>query len=68
MVHIAGVNDIVMWIGFIVLIIIFLVLDLGLFNKKKRVVSIKQALTWTGIWVGLSLLFSLIALIEYFGC
>jgi tellurite resistance protein TerC len=46
------------WIAFIVLIFIFLALDLGVFNKKPHQISTKEALTWTTLWVSISLAFS----------
>ncbi len=46
------------WIAFIVLIFIFLALDLGVFNKKPHQISTREALTWTTLWVSISLAFS----------
>jgi tellurite resistance protein TerC len=56
-----------MWIGFIVLIFIFLFCDLGIFNKKKHMPSIKEALMWTGIWISMSLLFNVFVWLEFGG-
>lgn len=41
---------------FIVFIIIMLALDLGVFHKKDHEIGIKEAATWTGIWVFLAML------------
>lgn len=46
------------WVIFIVAIIIFLALDLGVFNKEDHVIRSKEAATWTGVWVTLALSFS----------
>lgn len=46
------------WTGFILLIIICLALDLGVFNKEDHVIKPKEAAKWTSVWVGLSLIFS----------
>lgn len=46
------------WGLFIIGILIFLALDLGVFNKNPHVISVKEASVWTGIWVTLSILFS----------
>ncbi|WP_269222161.1 MULTISPECIES: TerC family protein [Flavobacterium] len=46
------------WILFIVLILIFLALDLGVFNKDPHIISSKEASKWTAIWFTLSMLFS----------
>lgn len=46
------------WILFIAAILLFLALDLGVFNKTPHVIKSKEAGIWTGIWVTLSFLFS----------
>lgn len=43
---------------FTVVIIVMLLLDLGVFNKNSHVVSNKEAITWSVVWIGLSMLFS----------
>ncbi len=50
----------IVWIIFLALIFIFLALDLGVFNKNPHIISPKEAGIWTGIWVSLSFLFSLV--------
>lgn len=47
------------WIIFFLLITFFLALDLGVFHKKDAVVSMKESLIWTAIWVSLALLFGI---------
>lgn len=47
------------WILFFVVIAILLALDLGVFHKKDEVVSMKNSLIWTGVWVGMALLFGI---------
>jgi tellurite resistance protein TerC len=51
--------------GFIIFIAFFLALDLGVFNRKSHVVSIREALIFTGIWVSLALVFFFF--LRYFG-
>ncbi|WP_372792471.1 TerC family protein [Lutibacter sp.] len=46
------------WGIFIAFILLFLALDLGVFNKTPHIISTKEASVWTGIWVLISLLFS----------
>lgn len=46
------------WIGFIGFVIVMLVVDLGLFHRKSHEVKIKEALTWSAIWIMLALLFA----------
>lgn len=51
-------NEIIFLVGFIVFIAAILVLDMLVIDRKAHVVSIKEAGTWTGVWIGLALLFS----------
>ncbi len=46
------------WAAFIFLIVIFLALDLGVFNKKDHVIRAKEATIWTSLWVTIALGFS----------
>ncbi len=41
--------------GFIILILILLMIDLGAFHKKDHEVGFKEALGWTSVWVLLAL-------------
>ena len=44
--------------GFAVAVVIMLLLDLGVFNKKSHTISNKEALTWSIVWITLSMVFS----------
>lgn len=46
-----------LWIGFALFILAMLALDLGVFHRKARAVSFREALGWTATWVTLALLF-----------
>ena len=46
------------WGIFIAFIIIFLALDLGVFNRTPHVIKTKEAAIWTTVWVTLALGFS----------
>ncbi|MGA9639271.1 TerC family protein [Flavobacterium sp.] len=48
----------IVWICFISAILVFLALDLGIFNKTPHEISSKEAGKWTAIWVSLSFIFS----------
>ncbi len=48
------------WAGFVLCVLVFLALDLGVFHRKAHVVGFKEALAWTGLWVTLALLFGLV--------
>jgi tellurite resistance protein TerC len=45
-------------VGFAAVVIIMLLLDLGVFNKKSHEVSSKEATIWTFVWISLSMIFS----------
>ena len=44
-----------LWIGFNVFVLLMLALD---FHRHAHVVSFKEALTWSGVWVALALVFN----------
>lgn len=48
------------WMGIVVLILIFLTLDLGVFNRIPHIISMREALVASLIWVILSLGFNLL--------
>jgi tellurite resistance protein TerC len=50
--------DMLVWILFLVLIVLFLALDLGVFNKEDHVIKSKEAGIWTAVWVTVALSFS----------
>ncbi len=45
-------------LGFGIVILIMLLLDLGVFNRKAHVVSSKESIVWSIVWIGLSMIFS----------
>ncbi len=47
------------WTGFILCVLFFLALDLGVFHRKAHVVKFKEAIAWTTLWVTLSFCFGL---------
>lgn len=44
--------------GFGITVVIMLMLDLGIFNKKSHIISNKEATIWTIIWISLAMVFS----------
>jgi tellurite resistance protein TerC len=46
------------WAGFIGFVLAMLALDLGVFHKDAHVVSMKEAATWSAVWVALALVFN----------
>ncbi len=53
-----------MYAGFIVLVLLLLALDLGVFHRTAHVVAVREALKWSAFWIGLGLAF---AVFIYFG-
>lgn len=47
-----------LWIGFNLFVLAMLALDLGVFHRKSHAVSGKEALTWSLVWISLSLVFN----------
>jgi TerC family integral membrane protein len=47
------------WVAFGIIVFVLLVLDLKVFHRKSRVITLKESLLWTGFWIGLALLFAL---------
>lgn len=45
------------WFGFIALVFGLLALDLGVFHKSNKKVSMKESLAWTSVWVVIALAF-----------
>jgi len=52
------------WAAFIGFVLLMLTLDLGVFHRQAHVVSIREALTWSAVWIILGLSFSVFI---YFG-
>lgn len=46
------------WIIFIACILVFLALDLGVFNKENHIIKSKEAGIWTAIWITIAFSFS----------
>lgn len=46
------------WIGFNVAVLAILALDLGVLHRRSSKVSLKEAATWSAVWVALSLCFA----------
>lgn len=47
----------VLWLFFLALIALLLVIDLGVFHKNHHVISMRESLFWTLVWVFIAFLF-----------
>jgi tellurite resistance protein TerC len=50
------------WLGFTGLVLALLILDLGVLNRRSHVLTLKEAVSWSGGLVALALLFGLFVL------
>ena len=48
----------IVWVLFILAVLVFLALDLGVFNKTPHLISSKEAGKWTAVWVSMSFAFA----------
>ena len=55
------------WIAFIAFVLLMLALDLGVFHRKAHVVSVKEALAWSAVWVAMGLAFAVFVYLAYDG-
>ena len=53
----ANLNEILFFSTFLLFIVILLVTDLGLFQKNSHSLSLREALFWSLLWVGISIAF-----------
>jgi tellurite resistance protein TerC len=47
------------WTAFAIFLIIMLILDLGIFNRRKHTVSVKEALISSAAWISLAIIFNI---------
>ena len=50
------------WAGFILCVIFFIALDLGIFHRGSHAVTFKQALAWSALWFALAMVFAALML------
>lgn len=48
-----------LWVGFNLFVLAMLALDLGVFHRKAHSISVREAGTWSVVWISLALLFNL---------
>ena len=56
-----------LWAGFIAFVLLMLALDLGVFHRKAHVVTVKEALAWSAVWLALGLAFAVFVYFAYDG-
>jgi tellurite resistance protein TerC len=53
------------WIAFIVFVLLMLALDMGVFHRTAHVVSVKEALAWSAVWLSMGLAFAVFLYFAY---
>ncbi len=54
-----------LWIGFNAFILLLLVIDLKVLNRKPHEIGIRESLTWSAVWIGISLGFNVLVYFWY---
>ncbi len=55
-----GGHSVAAWGLFNAMILVFLAIDLGVFNRTPRVLSVRESIFWNVLWTGLGLLFAVL--------
>jgi tellurite resistance protein TerC len=58
--NVQSVGSPIHWLGFLVFVLAMLALDLGVFHRSPHTVKVKEALTWSLVWVALAACFGVI--------
>jgi len=51
-------HELILWVSFNIFILLMLALDLGVFQKKVHIISVKEALIWSAVWIVLAMMFN----------
>ncbi|HMK55461.1 MAG TPA: TerC family protein [Dissulfurispiraceae bacterium] len=55
------------WIGFVAFVLLMLTLDLGVFHRKAHRVSVKEAVSWSAVWIAMGCSFAVFVYFAYDG-
>jgi tellurite resistance protein TerC len=56
-----------LWAAFIAFVLLMLALDLGVFHRKAHVVSVREGLAWSAVWLAMGLAFAVFVYFAYDG-
>ena len=56
-----------LWATFIAFVLLMLAMDLGVFHRKARVVSVREGLAWSAAWLAMGLAFAVFVYFAYEG-
>lgn len=57
--------SVLVWVGFVGLVVVFLALDLGVFHRRAHIVAVREALGWTVVWIVMAMLFTVVVYFLY---
>jgi tellurite resistance protein TerC len=52
------IDQLWLFVGFNAFVLVMLALDLGVFHRHAHVVSLRESITWTFVWIALALVFN----------
>jgi len=55
------------WIAFVAFVLLMLALDLGVFHREAHVVSVREAVAWSAVWLAMGLAFAAFVYFAYEG-
>jgi len=58
------IDSTLMWVSFFIVMVIFLIVDLVVLNRKNKSITLKRALTMTAFWVSMALAFGIFVYYE----
>jgi len=58
------IPDPILYVGFVLIVLLLLALDLGVFNRTPHVVKVSEAIGWTVFWISLAMLFNIFVLYQ----
>jgi TerC family integral membrane protein len=56
-VEVASIGSPALWAGFVGFVAAMLALDLGVFHRRSHAVRLREAASWSAVWIALALLF-----------
>jgi tellurite resistance protein TerC len=58
-------TSLLFWVIFSIIIITVLAIDLGVLNRRAHKISLKEALTWSGVWISLAMIFNIFVYFQF---
>jgi len=58
-------TSLLFWIVFGFIIITVLAIDLGILNRRAHKIALKEALTWSGVWISIALIFNVFVFFQF---